>query len=189
MMTKYFSDLKLRKAQAQQDVMTFFADGIEKEDPIALNKRAQGIDRTWKDGMFAASEGHPGAYYTTVMGGEAGNQVSAQVIIAPPNEDRKSKESLKLSLFMLTSNADDMFDYDDTPLDFFLPTTELSGYNDRLNYAYSGEFDEGEYETYKENTIGYWDTMIEQKSNGTLNGLRINIRYGEPLYEFIDNFK
>ncbi|MHA1845486.1 MAG: hypothetical protein ACTSWE_14605 [Promethearchaeota archaeon] len=123
------------------------------------------------------------------MGGEQGNQYTAQLLVAPPNE-RRSKEAIKIFSFLMSSDVNDIFDYDDSKLDFMLLTTDLFSYDDRKDYDFHAtNLDVDLYEMYRQNTIGYLEKRVEEVSGGEFNAIRLTwSTANEPQYIFVDGY-
>ncbi|GAI03692.1 unnamed protein product, partial [marine sediment metagenome] len=73
------------EAQSKERSVTFLPEGGQME-PTRLN------DKTFTDNVLllgdsmpAALMGHPGAYYTTIRGGEVGDMYTAEAVVSPPN--------------------------------------------------------------------------------------------------------
>jgi len=141
---KFQMDMKAREAEAMERSTSFLPEGIDRNEPTSLNQKIT-KDEFWGDSMPAALSGHPGAYYTTVMGGEVGTQYTAQAIVSPPNDARFwNKENgmlgyLENNLFTLGHGDPDLFtelDFDNHNLDYLLVSSELYAYNDEEHVIY-----------------------------------------------------
>jgi len=76
------SNLNRFRVLQRKRARTFYPAGSSFKGPTSLNdKRATDVD---KEGLVAVIEGHPGAYYSTVHGGEPGNMYTANIITSPP---------------------------------------------------------------------------------------------------------
>ncbi|GAI88086.1 unnamed protein product, partial [marine sediment metagenome] len=85
--SKFQMDIKAKEAEALKRSSTFYPEGADRGEPASLNQKHH-TDEFWGDSMPTALSGHPGAYYATVMGGEVGDQYTAQAIVSPPNDAR-----------------------------------------------------------------------------------------------------
>lgn len=147
--SKFQMDMKAREAEAMARSSSFLPEGIDRNEPTSLNQKIT-KDEFWGDSMPAALSGHPGAYYTTVMGGEVGAQYTAQAIVSPPNDARFwNKEDgmigyLENNLFTLGHGDPDLFtelDFDNHNLDYLLVSSELYAYNDEEHILYMEDSD------------------------------------------------
>ncbi|MFX1391857.1 MAG: hypothetical protein ACFE9Z_17470, partial [Promethearchaeota archaeon] len=195
LMTKFSIDRKLHEAQAIDRSQTFYAISAQKKGPTSLNDKAID-DRILQDSMIAALIGHPGGYYTTVSGGESGDQYQADVLVSPQNYARISNafggflELLWDNLWNMGESDPDRFwalDFDDLNLNFLLHTSELPSYNQRLYYRYvNTDSTFNIYNWYWANTLGYLETRVRGASDNELNAIRPTCIDGRPTYEFIN---
>ena len=210
--SKFQMDMKAKEAEALQRSSTFYPEGADRDEPTSLNQKYH-TDEFWGDSMPAALSGHPGAYYTTVMGGEVGAQYTAQAIVSPPNDARFWNQGNFLGMLdylghnvgTFGSGNPDKFtalDFDNHNLDFLLVSSELYAYNDEPYYTYLEDpaliealFDaEPEYALdqiksrdsylFRQNTLGYLTKKIRQASNGNLTTIKATCVDGQPQYIF-----
>ena len=193
LMTKYFIDVKMHEADSKEKAVTFYPEGITRE-PKSINEKFWS-DRILGDSMAAALAGHPGAYYTTVRGGEIGNMYTAQAIVSPPNSYRSLNiigNVLGTAAYLATFGTDPdlMFglDFDNTNLDFSLLTSELYSYNDREFYSYEEGtgFDSLLRDWYRYNTLSYLEQKIARTTYGELDTIKPVCYDGRPEYIFVD---
>ncbi|MFW9874256.1 MAG: hypothetical protein ACFFG0_14215, partial [Candidatus Thorarchaeota archaeon] len=195
LMTKFFIDIELHEAESRIRSETFYPVSREIQKPISLNEKMI-YDRALGDSMAAALIGHPGGYYTTVSGGEPGNQYTAQLLVSPPNPLR-SKASFAGLLDVIWENLWDMgesdpdsfyaLDFDDINLDYFLLSSELPYFNYISDYTFpntEGTFND--YNAYAFNTLGYLERKVREESNNEFNAIRVTCVDGRPQYEFIN---
>ena len=195
LMTKLSIDIKLQASQARERSNTFYAISQENYEPTSLNHKAPG-DRYLQDSMAAALIGHPGGYYTTISGGEPGNQYTAQALVSPPNLYRVRNAFAGFgallwgNLWNMGESDPDVFtalDFDDRNLDYLLHTSELPSYNQKEHYTYENTVRSTNlYNIYKFTTLGYLENEIKDASNNQLNTIRPTCVDGQPLYEFVD---
>jgi len=74
---------KARVTKAINDAMTYYPSGDFNEPTSLSEKTAK--DRLFDDSLAAYNQGHPGAYYTTVVGGEPGNMYTGELMVTPPH--------------------------------------------------------------------------------------------------------
>ncbi|MHA1439471.1 MAG: hypothetical protein ACTSPD_18025 [Promethearchaeota archaeon] len=195
LMTKYFIDEKLRHSVSTERAFTFYAESpLTKSKPTAINERAP-MDRILKDSMPAALMGHPGAYYTTVVGGPPGNSYTAEAIVTPRNALRSFNVFGNIAgtiAYLISLNPDNFFglDFDYLNLDYLLLNSELYSYIDRKYYYY--ETGDGldakdlEYAQYSKNNLGYLQFAIKDRSGGKFNAIKATCVDGVPRYIFIN---
>ncbi|TXT61389.1 MAG: hypothetical protein BAJALOKI2v1_30007 [Promethearchaeota archaeon] len=175
---------------------------IKRREPISLNERFV-FDAILGDSMAAALFGHPGAYYTTVRGGELGNLYTAEAIVYPPSKARWFTDSNFFGLGeLLIQIAWDSFtlqepdpdamyglDYDNMNLDFLLLTNELFGYNEKPDYSFSLYNEESDkyYERYARNTLNYLEQLIAVETQRELDRIKIISANARPEYIFVDS--
>jgi hypothetical protein len=196
LLTKFNIDLKIHQANSRQRSQTFYAISTENRKPTSLNEKALD-DRVLQDSMAAAIIGHPGGYYTTVSGGEPGNQYTAQALVSPPNYARILRsfsgfiELLWQNLWDMGESNPDVYtalDFDDLNLNYLLHTSELASYNQRLYYNYTNTDNIFNiYNWYFANTLGYLETRVRRLSDNDLNAIRPICVDMRPQYEFIDS--
>ena len=144
--SRFQMDMKAKEAEAAQRSSTFYPEGADRSEPYSLNQKYH-TDDFWGDSMPTALSGHPGAYYTTVMGGEGGAQYTAQAIVSPPNDARfwdmgnfpGVLDYLGHNVATFGRGDLDKFtalDFDNHNLDFLLVSSELYAYNDEQHYTY-----------------------------------------------------
>jgi hypothetical protein len=195
LMTKFFIDIELHEAESRTRSEMFYPESNEIQEPISLNEKMI-WDRVLGDSMAAALIGHPGGYYTTVSGGEPGNQYTGQLLVSPPSPARSLNtfggllELLWENLLNMGESDPDSFyalDFDDMNLDYFLLASELPSYNYRSNYAFpntDGDFND--YNAYAKNTLGYLERKVKIASDNEFNAIRATCVNGRPQYEFIN---
>ncbi|MBA7628165.1 hypothetical protein ES703_35641 [subsurface metagenome] len=196
LMTKFSIDMKLHEAHSRERSQTFYAISNEKREPTSLNEKAID-DRILQDSMAAALLAHPGGYYTTVSGGEPGNEYTAQALVSPPNYNRLLNafggflELLWENLWSMGESDPDSFtalDFDDLNLNYFLLTSELPSYNQRLYHRYVNTDDLfNQNNWYWANTLGYLERAVRGASNNQLDAIRPTCIDGRPHYEFINS--
>ncbi|MFX0066881.1 MAG: hypothetical protein ACFFC7_32510, partial [Candidatus Hermodarchaeota archaeon] len=198
LLTKLYIDTQIHNAQSQSRSQTFYSLATDRREPTSLNYKAIG-DRILQDSMIAALIGHPGGYYTTVSGGEPGNQYTAQALVSPPNLARMVG-ALNLGGFfallwdnfwhMGESNPDvfTALDFDGLNLNYLLHTSELSSYNQRKYYRYvNTDSLINIYEWYWANTLGYLETIVKVRSNNQFDTIRPTCVDKRPQYEFVNS--
>ncbi|KKL80103.1 hypothetical protein LCGC14_2008160, partial [marine sediment metagenome] len=197
LLTKFNMDMKRHKAQAIERANTYTPISMEKMVPKSLNERSDATHGYWEESTIAALIGHPGAYYTEVMG-EVNNQMyTALAIVSPPNllRDNPDKNSRGFSDYIWNdifyagnTNPDLMvgLDFDGLNLDYFLLTTELSSLNDNPDYTFEASIYNNLYNEYGHNTIGYLQQEITKETDGDLSLIKPVIVGGVPQYVFID---
>jgi hypothetical protein len=196
LMTKFYVDIDLAKAEAEKRSQTFYSVSSDNREPSSLNERNL-LDRVLGDSMAAALIGHPGGYYAEVSGGEPGNMYTGQLLVSPPNLLRMwysfdgFLDLLWENFWSMGESDPDAYaalDFDDINLDYFLLTSELPSYNQDPYYTYEnadGIFDL--YNMYALNTLGYLETQISQASGGQYDAIRATCIDGRPQYEFINS--
>ncbi|KKK42691.1 MAG: hypothetical protein Lokiarch_33200, partial [Candidatus Lokiarchaeum sp. GC14_75] len=194
-MTKLFMDVKIHEAESQTRAKTFYPVSNDLKGPTSLNEKMI-WDRFLQDSMAAALIGHPGGYYTTVTGGEHGDQYTGQLLVSPPNLARSAKslggllELLWENFWKMGESDPDTFtalDFDNMNLNYFLLGSELPSYNHRPNYAYpSTNSLFSDYNAYALNTLGYLERKVRVISDNKFNAIRPTVINGRPQYEFIN---
>ncbi|KKN17379.1 hypothetical protein LCGC14_0966440, partial [marine sediment metagenome] len=180
-MTKLFMDVKIHEAESQTRAKTFYPVSNDLKGPTSLNEKMI-WDRFLQDSMAAALIGHPGGYYTTVTGGEHGDQYTGQLLVSPPNLARSAKslggllELLWENFWKMGESDPDTFtalDFDNMNLNYFLLGSELPSYNHRPNYAYpSTNSLFSDYNAYALNTLGYLERKVRVISDNKFNAIR-----------------
>ncbi|TXT58973.1 MAG: hypothetical protein BAJALOKI2v1_270001 [Promethearchaeota archaeon] len=201
-MTKFYMSLKQHEAQAAERAHTFYNLGDETYAPEFINRRSSTEIRG--DSLAAAIHGHPGAYYTTIVGGEPGNEYRAEAMVYPPDQARfqhvgltgefyeflakNAWETRDTILNWATNDQTDLqganpdlmtaLNFDHKNLDFMLLTSELHSYNsdegDLQYYSYSSD-DPQMYEIYRENSLGYLEQEIVRTTGGRLNRIKLTL--------------
>ncbi len=194
LLTKFNIDFKAHEAETEQRSQTFLPEGGQMQ-PTKLNDRTF-VDNVLLlgDSMPAALMGHPGAYYTTIMGGEVGNMYTAEAIASPPNGYRFLVSLSPINIFgdiayAFTLNPDQMYQmsFDNINLDYELITSELYSYNNRPYYHYSSfATRDSLHAQYANNTIGYLEQRIREETDNELNTIKPVIIDGRPQYIFVD---
>ncbi len=194
LLTKFNIDFKAHEAESEQRSQTFLPEGGQLQ-PTKLNDRTF-VDNVLLlgDSMPAALMGHPGAYYTTVMGGDVGNMYTAEAIASPPNGLRFLISLSPINIFgdiayAFTLNPDQMYQmsFDNINLDYELVTSELYSYNNKPYYHYSSfATRDSLHAQYANNTIGYLEQRIREETDNELNTIKPVIIDGRPQYIFVD---
>lgn len=78
------SEEKVKTAKALNDAKTYYPSDSDFSEPTSLSQKTAS-DRLFDDSLAAYNQGHPGAYYTTVTGGEPGNMYTGELMVTPPN--------------------------------------------------------------------------------------------------------
>ncbi len=198
LLTKFFIDLEVHESDSINRAVTYYPIDKEKNNPISLNERMW-FDRILKDSTVAALIGHPGGYYTKVIGGSPEEQYTAMLLVSPSNDNRMSDsfggffELLYENFYYMGESDPDTFtalDFDDINIDYFLLTNELFAYNGRSGMShYSFDLVDASsftYNDYRENTLGALQDMVRTASNGKFNSILPTCINGIPEYEFID---
>ncbi|KKK68469.1 hypothetical protein LCGC14_2943740, partial [marine sediment metagenome] len=126
---------------------TFYPmEASKRKLPNSLNSmRTKDVDR---EGIISVNNGHEGAYYTPVFGGEFGNMYDASVIASPPASWRfvgmySDEQLLGADRSAQLANCHAQVDptlvarYFNFNLDYFLITSELPALEETLNAEYS----------------------------------------------------
>ena len=194
-MTKFFVDIQLHEAESRTRAETFYPASNEIKGPTNLNEKMT-MDRFLQDTMAAALIAHPGGYYTTVSGGEPGDQYTDQLLVSPPNIARSIDsfggmyELLWENFWSMGETDPDSFtalDFDDINLNYFLLASELPSYNYIPSYSYPNTDSLfNDYNSYALNTLGYLEGKVRIASNNKFNAIRPTIIDGRPQYEFIN---
>ncbi|MHA1279503.1 MAG: hypothetical protein ACTSQ8_20065 [Candidatus Helarchaeota archaeon] len=203
LMSKFFIDMKMRKAEALQASLTFHPKSYKSNGPISLNEKSSG-DSIIGDSMTAALAGHPGGYYTLAKGTANGKTYQAQVLVTPPRvynliDERNFFNALGFlrllgeNLISMGESDPDSFtalDFFDTNLDYFMLTSELPSYNWRLNHEIKLNDPFGFLKDYSANSLGYLENRIKTISRSSLTDLVpswVLTPSGNLLqYEFVD---
>ncbi len=77
------------------DAVTYYPSDGDFSEPTSLSQKTAS-DRLFDDSLAAYNQGHPGAYYTTVMGGEPGNMFTGEIMVSPPNSVGSIKSLMSL---------------------------------------------------------------------------------------------
>ena len=194
-MTKFFIDIKIHETEARTRSETFYPVSSEIKGPTSLNEKMV-WDRFLQDSMAAALIGHPGGYYTTVSGGEQGEQYTGQLLVSPPNPARSlgsfggMLEFLWENFWNMGESDPDSFTalrYDNMNLNYFLLTSELPANNHYENYSYPNtDLLFNDYNAYALNTLGYLERKVRYASDNKFNAIRATVIDGTPHYEFIN---
>ena len=180
----------MHQAQSRARAFNYLPEG-GREEPTSINERCLS-DRILGDSMPAALIGHPGAYYTTIRGGEVGNEYTAQAVVSPPNINRAFTTfgigNLAGAIGYLMScdpNAMYGLDFDNTNLDYELISFNLHSYNSYNFYSYRQGYKDVMLSDYRYNSLGYLQHAIDSETSGELDSIKATCVDGRPQYVFI----
>ncbi|KKM63056.1 hypothetical protein LCGC14_1515400, partial [marine sediment metagenome] len=196
-LTKFNMDMKAHKAQAIERANTYIPISMDEYKPKSLNERSLATHGYWDESTVAAMMGHPGAYYTEIQG-ESNNQLYTAYAIASPANILRDNAGKNWGGFMdfiwdnmwkaASSNPDLMIglDFDTQALDYFLLTSELPSLNDNPDYTFEASSNNGLYNQYRHNTIGYLQQKIAEETDADLSLIKPMVIGGIPQYVFVD---
>ncbi len=187
LMSKFAMDRKTHEAKSRERAFIFLPKG-GKMEPTSISEKYW-TDAILGDSMPAALMGHPGAYYTTVRGGEVGIVYTAQAILSPPNANRIFDGLDRLGdlegtwEFLQTLDPTIMFgmDFDYTNLDYELVSSDLHSYNDRSYYTYSSyPAQDFIFNAYSHSTLGYLQQKIKDETDGKFDTIKPTVWMDAP---------
>ncbi|TXT54297.1 MAG: membrane protein of unknown function [Promethearchaeota archaeon] len=196
LMTKFFMDMDRHEAMSKQRAYTYYPSNIPfKFDPVSLNDKCI-WDKYLGDSMAAALLGHYGAYYTTAVGEVQDIQVTAEVMVTPPNYARMATgwqgflEFLGINLIMPGAHPAIYYGltFDQMNLDWYALTSELPLYTSLflkfLNIGYYGQ-----YYMYRQNSLGAVETIASVRTLNQLNTIQATCIGGNPQYKLVNKYE
>jgi len=78
------SEEQARVSKALNDAITYYPSDGDFSEPTSLSEKTA-KDRLFDDSLAAYNQGHPGAYYTTVVGGKPGDMYRGELMVTPPH--------------------------------------------------------------------------------------------------------
>ncbi|TXT67761.1 MAG: hypothetical protein BAJALOKI1v1_10024 [Promethearchaeota archaeon] len=196
LMTKFFMDIDRHEVMSKQRAYTYYPSKyIFKFDPQSMNEKCL-YDKLLGDSMATALLGHYGAYYTTAVGESEGFQVTAEVMVTPPNYARMMTgwqgffEFLGMNLIAPGSHPAIYYGltFDQMNLDWYALTSELPLYTSPfLLFLNSMLF--GPYYMYRQNTLGAVETITMLRTLNHLNTIQATSIGGDPRYRLVNRYE